>query len=112
VDSRGGPSPCLAQGLPLEATSPHGSSQRRAATALPRCDYSRDQYCHRRRAAGRRPRLPSPVTSLLRQRGLVRIQGTLPASKEASVRSAHHPAEAMTLLPGVLDLRCHRLPAR
>jgi hypothetical protein len=41
VDSRGGPSPCLAQGLPIEATSPHGSSKRRAATALPRCDYSR-----------------------------------------------------------------------
>jgi hypothetical protein len=41
VDSRGGPSPCSAQGLPIEATSPHGSSQRRAATALPRFDYSR-----------------------------------------------------------------------
>jgi hypothetical protein len=37
-----------------------------AATALPRCDYSRGQYCHRCRAAGRRPRLPSPATSLLR----------------------------------------------
>jgi hypothetical protein len=66
VDSRGGSSPCPAQGLPIEATGPHGSSQRRAATALPRCDYSRGQYCHHRRAAGRRPRLPSPAPSLLR----------------------------------------------
>jgi hypothetical protein len=31
-----------------EATSPHGSSQRRATTALPHCDYSRVQYCHHR----------------------------------------------------------------
>jgi hypothetical protein len=38
----------LAQGLPIEATSPHGSSQRRAATALPCYDYSRGQYCHHR----------------------------------------------------------------
>jgi hypothetical protein len=91
---------------------PHGSSQRRAATALPHRDYSCGQYCHHRRAAGRRPRLPSPAPSLLRQRGPVRIQGTLPASTEASVRSAHHLAEATTLLPGVLDFRCHRLPAR
>jgi hypothetical protein len=44
--------------------------------------------------AGRRPRLPSPALSLLCQRGPVRIQGTLPASTEASVRSAHHLAEA------------------
>jgi hypothetical protein len=44
-----------------------------AATALPSCDYSRGQLCHRCRAAGRRPRLPSPATSLLRQRGPVRI---------------------------------------
>jgi hypothetical protein len=34
------------------------------------------------------------------------------ARTEASVRSAHHLAEATTLLPGVLDLRHHRLPAR
>jgi hypothetical protein len=73
VDSRGRPSPCLAQGLPIKATSPHGSSQRRAATALPRCDYSRGQSCHHCRAAGRRPRLPSPAPSLLHQRGPVRI---------------------------------------
>jgi hypothetical protein len=39
-------------------------------------------------------------------------EGTLPASTEASVRGAHHLAKAMTLLPGVLDLRRHRLPAR
>jgi hypothetical protein len=44
-----------------------------AATALPRCGYSRGQYCHRCWAAGRRPLLPSLVTSLLRQRGLVGI---------------------------------------
>jgi hypothetical protein len=31
---------------------------------------------------------------------------------EATVRSAHHLAEATTLLLGVLDLRRHRLPAR
>jgi hypothetical protein len=43
------------------------------ATALSRCDYSRGQLCHRCRAAGRRPRLPSSVTSLLRQRGPVEI---------------------------------------
>jgi hypothetical protein len=47
--------------------------KKRAATTLPCCDYSRGQYRHHRRAAGRRPRLPSPVTSLLRQRGSVRI---------------------------------------
>jgi hypothetical protein len=41
VDSRGGPSPCPDQGLPIEAASPHSSSQRPAATSLPRCDYSR-----------------------------------------------------------------------
>jgi hypothetical protein len=57
----------LAQGLLIQATSPHGSSQKGAATSLPRCDYSRGQYFHRRRAPGRRPRLPSPATSLLRQ---------------------------------------------
>jgi hypothetical protein len=112
VNSRGEPSHCPAQGLPIEATSPHGFSQRRAATALPRCDYSSGQYCHQRRAAGRRPRLPNPATSLLRQRGPVRIQDTLLACTEASVRSAHHLAKATTLLLGVLDLRRHRLPAR
>jgi hypothetical protein len=42
----------------------------------------------------------------------VRVQGTLPARAEVSVRSTHHLAEATTLLPGVLDLRRHRLPAR
>jgi hypothetical protein len=83
-----------------------------AATALPRRDYSRGQYCHRRRAAGRRPRLPSPATSLLRQRGPVGIQGTIPTSTKATICSAHHLAEAATLLPGVLDHRRHRLPAR
>jgi hypothetical protein len=65
VDHRGGPRPCSAQGLPIKATSPHGFSQRRAATALPRCDYSHGQYCHLCRAAGRRPRLSSPAPSLL-----------------------------------------------
>jgi hypothetical protein len=69
VDSRGRPSPCLA----IKAVSPHGSSQKGATTTLPCCDYSRGQYCHRCRAARRRPRLPSPATSLLRQRGPVRI---------------------------------------
>jgi hypothetical protein len=44
---------------------------------------------------------------LLRQRGPVRFQGMLPASTEPSVHSAHHLAEATTLLPGVLDLRGH-----
>jgi hypothetical protein len=96
----------------IQGTSPHGSSQKGAATTLPRCDYSRGQYCHRCPAAVRRPRLPSPATSLLRQRGPVRIQSTLSTSTEATVCSAHHLAEAMTLLPGVLDLRRHRLPAR
>jgi hypothetical protein len=91
VDSRGRPSPSSAQGLLIQATSPHGSPQKGAAIALPRCDYSRGQYCHRCRVAGRRPHLPSPATSLLRQRGLVRIQGTLPTSTEATVRSAHQP---------------------
>jgi hypothetical protein len=38
-----------------------------AATTLPHRDYSRGQLCHRCRAAGRQPRLPSPATSLLRQ---------------------------------------------
>jgi hypothetical protein len=38
VDSRGRPSPCPAQGLLIQATSPHGSLQRRAAAALPYCD--------------------------------------------------------------------------
>jgi hypothetical protein len=73
VESRGRPSPCSAQGLLIQATSPHGSSQKGAATTLPRYDYSRGQYCHRRRAAGRQPRLPSPATSLLHQRGPVRV---------------------------------------
>jgi hypothetical protein len=83
-----------------------------AATALPRCDYSRGQYCHRPRAAGRWPRLPSPTTSLLRQRGPIGIQDMIPTSTEATVCSAHHLAEAMTLLPEVLDHHRHRLPAR
>jgi hypothetical protein len=111
VDSRGGSSPCPAQGLPIKATDPHGPSQGRAAAALPRCDYSRGQYCHRCRAAGRRPRLPGPASSLLRQRGSIRVQGPLSARAEASVRSTHHLAEATTLLPAVLGLRRHRLPA-
>jgi dsDNA-binding SOS-regulon protein len=64
------------------------------------------------RAAGRRPHLPSPATSLLCQRGPVRIQGTLSTRTEATVCSAHHLAEATTLLPGVLDLHRHRLPAQ
>jgi hypothetical protein len=112
VDSRGRLSPGSAQGFFIQATSPHGPSQKGAATTIPRCDYTRGQYCHHCRAAGRRPRLPSPATSLLRQRGLVGIQGTLPTSTEATVRSAHHLAKATTLLIGVLDLRRHRLPAR
>jgi hypothetical protein len=57
----------------LSNTSPHGYSQKGAASALPHCDYSRGQYCHRRREAGRRPRLTCPATSLLRQRGPVGI---------------------------------------
>jgi hypothetical protein len=57
----------------VQATSPCGSPQKGAATALARCDYSRGQHCHRHRAAGRRPNLPSPATSLLRQRGPIRI---------------------------------------
>jgi hypothetical protein len=56
-----------AQGSPIQAASPHGSSQKGAATALPHCDYSRGQFCHRCRAAGSRPRLPSTATSLLHQ---------------------------------------------
>jgi hypothetical protein len=68
-------------------------SKPRVLTALPRCDYSRGQYCHHRRAAGRRPRLPSPAPGLLRQRGLIRVQGTLSACAEATVRSTHHLAE-------------------
>jgi hypothetical protein len=66
VNSRGRSSSRSAQGFPIQAASPHGSSQKGAATALPRCDYSRGQLCHRCRAAGGRPRLPSPATSLLR----------------------------------------------
>jgi hypothetical protein len=68
VDSRGRPSSGSTQGLPVQTTCPHGSSQKGAATALPRCE-----YCHRCRAARRRPRLSSPATSLLRQRGPVGI---------------------------------------
>jgi hypothetical protein len=73
VDPRGRSIFGSAQGLPVQATSPHGSSQERAATTLSRCDCSCGQYCHRRRAARRRPHLPSPVTSLLRQRGPVGV---------------------------------------
>jgi hypothetical protein len=51
------------------------------------------------------------VTSLLRQQCSIRMQDTLPTSTEAIVCSAHYVAEATTLLPRVLDLRCHRLPA-
>jgi hypothetical protein len=112
VNTRSRSSSGSAQGLPVQATSPHDSPQKGASTALPRCHYSRGQYCHRRRAAGRRPCLPSPSTSLLRQRGPVGIQGTLPTSIEATVCSAHHLVKAMTLLPGVLDLCRHRLPAQ
>jgi hypothetical protein len=39
VDPRGGSSSSSAQGLPVQTTSPHGSSQKGAATVLPRCDY-------------------------------------------------------------------------
>jgi hypothetical protein len=82
VDSRGGSSPCLAQGLPIEAADPHDSSQGRAVTALPSCDYSCGQHRHRCRAARRRPHLPSPAPSLLRQRGPIRVQGPLSASRK------------------------------
>jgi hypothetical protein len=112
VDSRGRPSCGLAQGLPIQSSSPHGSLQKGAATALPHCYYSRGQYCHRHRAARRRPRLSSPATSILRQRGPVGIEGTVPASTEATVCNAHHLVEATTLLLAVLDHRRHRLPAR
>jgi hypothetical protein len=40
--------PKVDQGLSVQATSPHGSSQERAITALSRCDCSRGQYCHHR----------------------------------------------------------------
>jgi hypothetical protein len=73
VDSRGRSSSRSAQGFLIQTTSPHGSSQKGAATALPHCNYSRGQYCHRYRAVGRRPLLQSPETSLLRQRGPVGI---------------------------------------
>jgi hypothetical protein len=53
VDTRSRSSSGSAQGLLVQATSPHGSSQKGAATALPHGDYSCGQYCHRRRAAGR-----------------------------------------------------------
>jgi hypothetical protein len=36
---------------------------------------------------------------------------TYPVQRPATVCSAHYLAEAATLLPGVLDLRRHRLPA-
>jgi hypothetical protein len=62
--------------------------------------------------ARRRPCLPIPATNLLRQRGPVGIQGKIPISTEATVCSAHHIAEATTLLLAVLDHRRHRLPAR
>jgi hypothetical protein len=55
-----------AQEFPIQTANPH-SSQKGVATALPRCDYSRGQYCHRCRATGRWPHLPGPATSLLRQ---------------------------------------------
>jgi hypothetical protein len=41
VDPRGRSSFVSAQGFPVQATSPHDSSQKRAATALSRCDCSR-----------------------------------------------------------------------
>jgi hypothetical protein len=56
-------------------TAPHKGEQ----LLLPSCDYSCGQYCHRCRAARRRPRLPSPAPSLLRQRGPIRVQGPLSA---------------------------------
>jgi hypothetical protein len=40
VDSRGRSSSRSAQGFPIQATSPHGSLQKAAATALSRCNYS------------------------------------------------------------------------
>jgi hypothetical protein len=43
---------------------------------------------------------------------LAESKAQIPASAEATVCSAHHLAEATTLLPGVLDHRRHRLPAR
>jgi hypothetical protein len=43
---------------------------------------------------------------------IFRVTPQQPACAEASVRSTHHLAEAMTLLPGVLDLRRHQLPDR
>jgi hypothetical protein len=55
------------------------------------------QYCHRRRAAGRWPHLPNPVTSLLRQRGSVRVQYTVLTSPEATLCSTHHLAKVTTL---------------
>jgi hypothetical protein len=73
VDPRGRPSFGPAQGFSVQDTSPHGSSQKQAATALPCCNYSCGQYYHHRRAARRRPCLPNPVTSLLHQRGPLRI---------------------------------------
>jgi hypothetical protein len=67
VDPRGRSSSGSAQGLLVQTTSPHGTSQKGAATSLPCCDYSRGQYCHHRRAERRWLRLSSPATSLLRQ---------------------------------------------
>jgi hypothetical protein len=47
------------------------------------------------------------MTSLLCQRGPVRVQGIVPTGPEATLCSTHHLAEATTLLPGVLDHRHH-----
>jgi hypothetical protein len=64
-------------------------------------------------SSGRKTATPiESSASLLCQRGPIRVQGNLPASTEASIRSAHHLAEATTLLPEVLDLRRRRLPTR
>jgi hypothetical protein len=46
------------------------------------------------------------------QLGPVGIQGTIPTSTKATICSAHHLVDVTTILPGVLDHRRHRLPAR
>jgi hypothetical protein len=48
VDPRGRSRFGSSQGLPVQASNPHGSSQKGAAC---RCDYSRGQYCHHPLAA-------------------------------------------------------------
>jgi hypothetical protein len=48
VDPKGRSSLGSTQRLPVQATSPHGSSHIGAVIALPRCDYSCGQYCHHR----------------------------------------------------------------